>query len=100
MVPVVEVVSVTTPVDRVAVSVTSGRWAIVHVVACAMSFFGVIGMAGLYAKQAKQTRWLGLVGFVLLSLWFVLIMVPILGGAEKNGGDSSPSASFRGRMTC
>ena len=55
-------------------SVTSTRWAVVHVLACAMCFFGLLGMAGLYARQALKTGWLGLVGYVLLSLWFVVIM--------------------------
>jgi len=55
-------------------SVTSTQWAIVHVVAMAMSFFGLLGVTGLYARQMKETRWVGLVGFVLLSLWLVLIM--------------------------
>jgi hypothetical protein len=55
-------------------SVTTTRWEIVHYLACAMSFFGVLGLAGLYARQAVKTGWLGLVGYVLLSLWFVLIM--------------------------
>jgi len=55
-------------------SVTTTRWQIVHVFACAMSFFGLLGMAGLYARQAKKVGWLGLIGYVLLSLWFVLIM--------------------------
>lgn len=59
---------------NVAGSVTTTRWAMVHVVACAMSFFVLLGLAGLYARQAVRTGWLGLVGFVLLSLWFVLIM--------------------------
>ena len=39
-----------------------------------MSFFGVLGLAGLYARQAMKAGWLGLAGFVLLSLWMVLIM--------------------------
>ncbi len=55
-------------------SVTSTRWATVHVLACAMSFFGVLGMTGLYARQAAKSRWLGLVGFIMLSLWLMLIM--------------------------
>jgi hypothetical protein len=59
---------------NIASSVTSSRWAIVHVVACAMSFFAVLGMAGLYARQAEKSGRLGLAGFVMLSLWFVLIM--------------------------
>src|ERR1017187_6769584 len=55
-------------------SVTTTRWAIVHVLACAMSFFGLLGLAGLYARQAVKSGWLGLAGFVMLSLWLVLIM--------------------------
>jgi hypothetical protein len=55
-------------------SVTTTRWKIVHVLACAMSFFGLLGMAGLYARQAVKAGWLGLVGYLLLSLWLVVIM--------------------------
>ena len=55
-------------------SVTTTRWAIVHVLACAMSFFGLLGLAGLYARQSEKSGWLGLVGFVMLSLWLVIIM--------------------------
>lgn len=57
-----------------AVSVTTTRWELVHVIACAMSFFGVLGLAGIYARQAVKAGWLGLVGYVMLSLWFVLVM--------------------------
>jgi hypothetical protein len=35
--------------------------------ACAMSFFGLLGLAGLYARQAVKSGWLGLVGYILLS---------------------------------
>jgi hypothetical protein len=59
---------------NVASSVTSTRWAIVHVLACATCFFGLLGVAGLYARHATKSGWLGLVGFVLFSLWLVLIM--------------------------
>ena len=38
-----------------------------------MSFFGLLGMAGLYARQAEKVGWLGLVGFLLFSLWLVLV---------------------------
>ncbi len=55
-------------------SVAGTRWAIVHVVACAMCFFGLLGMAGLYARQATKAGWLGLAGFVMFSIWLVLIM--------------------------
>jgi hypothetical protein len=59
---------------NVPASVTTTRWEAVHVIACAMSFFGVLGLAGLYARQAVKAGWLGLVGFILLSLWMVVIM--------------------------
>jgi hypothetical protein len=59
---------------NVPTSVTSTRWETVHVFACAMSFFGLLGLAGIYARQAVKSGWLGLIGFVLLSFWFVLIM--------------------------
>ena len=55
-------------------SVTTTRWGVVHVIACAMSFFGVLGLTGIYARQAVKAGWLGLAGYVLLSLWMVLIM--------------------------
>ena len=59
---------------NLASSVTSTRWQVVHVLACAVSFFGLLGMAGLYARQALKAGWLGLAGYVLFSLWLVLIM--------------------------
>ena len=55
-------------------SVTTTRWTIVHSLAVAMSFFGLLGMMGLYARQFKETGWLGLAGFLVLSLWLVLIL--------------------------
>jgi hypothetical protein len=59
---------------NVPASVTTTRWEVVHVLACAMSFFGLLGMAGLYARQAVATGWLGLAGYLLLSLWLVVVM--------------------------
>lgn len=55
-------------------TVTTTNWATVHVLACAMAFLGVLGIAGLYARQAVKSGWLGFVGFSMLSLWFTLIM--------------------------
>src|SRR3954468_25106348 len=59
---------------NVVSSVTTTQWAIVHVLAGAMCFFGLLGMTGLYARQVKESGRLGLAGYVLLSLWLVLIM--------------------------
>ncbi len=53
-------------------SVTTPRWAIVHSLASAMCFFWLLGITGLYARQVKETGWLGLAGFLLFSLWPVL----------------------------
>jgi hypothetical protein len=55
-------------------SVTTTRWEVVHVLACAMAFFGVLGLTGLYARQAAKTGWLGLAGYLMLEVWLVLIM--------------------------
>lgn len=55
-------------------AVTTATWVNVHIAATAMSFFGLFGMVGLYARQAEKSGWLGLTGFVLLSLWFGLVM--------------------------
>src|SRR5215212_9198040 len=55
-------------------SVTTTRWAIVHSLALAMSVLGLFGMMGLYARQVKESGWLGLAGFLQLSLWLVLIL--------------------------
>ena len=55
-------------------SVTTTGWLLVHVLACAMAVFGLLGLTGLHARQADRTGWLGLIGYVLLSLWFALIL--------------------------
>lgn len=55
-------------------SVTTATWVNVHLVAIAMSIFGLFGMAGLYARQAKMTGWLGLAGFVLFGVWLALMV--------------------------
>lgn len=55
-------------------AVTTTTWVNVHIAATAMSFFGLFGMAGLYARQAEKSGWLGLTGFVLISIWFGLVM--------------------------
>ena len=55
-------------------AVTTTTWVNVHIAATAMSFFGLFGMAGLYARQAEKSGWLGLTGFALMSLWFGIVM--------------------------
>src|SRR5919202_1395761 len=55
-------------------SVTTSRWAIIHSLAIAMSVFGLLGMTGLYGRQAEAAGWLGLAGYLLWSLWLVLVL--------------------------
>ena len=55
-------------------SVTTTAWVNVHIFAVAMSFFGLFGMAGLYARQAEKFGWLGLAGFSLFSAWLAIII--------------------------
>jgi hypothetical protein len=54
-------------------SVTTTTWVTVHIFATALGFFGLFGMAGLYARQVEKTGWLGLAGFILFSLWMTLV---------------------------
>src|SRR4051794_36121599 len=45
---------------NIASSVTTPEWSIVHTVAVAMSFFALLGLTGIYARQAKKAGWVGL----------------------------------------
>ena len=59
---------------NVPASVTTATWANVHIAATVMGYFGILGMSGLYARQAERAGWMGLVGFALFSLWLALVM--------------------------
>ena len=52
-------------------SVTTAQWGVVHILATAMGFFGLFGLTGIYARQAEESGWMGLAGYILLSLWLV-----------------------------
>lgn len=67
------IVGVFHPLNELS-SVDTNRWIIVHMFACAMIFFGLLGMVGIYIKQAEKSGWLGLVGFILFSLWLVSVL--------------------------
>jgi hypothetical protein len=53
-------------------SVTTGEWAIITTLKTAMCLFFLLGIAGIYARQANKAGWLGLAGFLLLSLSWAL----------------------------
>jgi len=58
---------------QVLSSVTTGTWLAVHLLTLAVTFFGLLGIAGLYARQVEETGWLGFAGFLIFSVWLVLV---------------------------
>jgi hypothetical protein len=59
------------PPDFVS-SVTTREWAIIMPFKTAMCFLFMLGITGLYARQIKESGWLGLVGYLLFSLCWAL----------------------------
>jgi hypothetical protein len=57
------------PLDVLS-SVTTAQWAIVHELSIAMDLLGLLGVAGLYARQVEKSGWLGLAGYLLFSLFW------------------------------
>jgi hypothetical protein len=53
-------------------SVTTTRWAITHYLSIAMDILGMLGIAGIYARQVGKSGWLGLAGYLLFSLFYAL----------------------------
>jgi hypothetical protein len=54
-------------------SVTNDVWVLTHSLTIGVSFFGLLGIAGIYTRQVEKAGWFGLAGFLLLSLWLVLL---------------------------
>jgi len=59
------------PADTLA-SVTTSAWAIIHYATMAMLLLFVTGITGIYTAQVEKLGWLGLTGFVVLSLGLLL----------------------------
>lgn len=55
-------------------SVTTSSWIIVACLSIAMSLFFLIGTVGVYTKQVEEASWIGLIGFVLFSLFWLISM--------------------------
>jgi hypothetical protein len=53
-------------------SVTTGAWAIITPLKTAMCLLFLLSITGIYARQVKEAGWLGLAGFLLLSLCWAL----------------------------
>ena len=80
------------PPDVLA-SVNTTAWGIITPVKTVMALLFLLGMTGLYARQVKETAWLGLAGFLLFGLSWALnlafifaeafIMPPLASAAPK-----------------
>lgn len=84
------------PPDVLA-SVTTDLWAVIISLKLAMCLFFLVGFTGLYLRQVEAAGWLGLAGFVLLTLsWFLqagfvfaeLFVLPVLAEAAPGFIDS------------
>ena len=59
------------PLDILS-SVTTSAWATIQSLKFTMCLLGLLGIAGLYARQVEKAGWLGLAGYLLFSLFYVL----------------------------
>lgn len=59
------------PADELT-SVTGPIWSIVHQASCLMLILFLAGLTGIYASQVEAAGWLGLVGYVALSLGLMI----------------------------
>jgi hypothetical protein len=61
------------PPDVLA-SVNTNLWVIITSLKTMMALFGLFGIVGLYARQVEETGWLGLTGYLLLSIFYAVQM--------------------------
>ncbi len=57
------------PPDVLA-SVNTSAFIIITTLKTVMCLFGIFGIAGLYARQVEESGWLGLAGYLLLTLFY------------------------------
>ncbi|MVP00675.1 hypothetical protein [Paenibacillus lutrae] len=62
------------PIDHIS-SVNTDFWVVVACLTMVMSLFSLIGITGVYIRQAKEAGWLGLVGFLLFNLFWLISIV-------------------------
>ena len=53
-------------------SVNTSFWTIITSLKTVMCIFGLFGIAGLYARQVEETGWLGLAGYLLLTIFYAI----------------------------
>jgi hypothetical protein len=55
-------------------SVTTSAFIVITSFKTVMSIFGLFGIAGLYARQVEKSGWLGLAGYLLLTIFYAVQM--------------------------
>jgi len=61
------------PLDVLA-SVNTSAFIIITSLKTVMCLFGLFGIAGLYARHVEETGWLGLAGYLLLTIFYAVQM--------------------------
>lgn len=59
------------PEDHIS-SVGTGQWAVIACTTSIMSLFSLIGITGVYTRQAEEAGWLGMFGFILFNLFWLI----------------------------
>jgi hypothetical protein len=62
------------PEDEIAQVTTTG-WAVAHMVNMTMGILALIGLTGLYLRQVKESGVLGLIGFLVFGIGFLMIAI-------------------------
>jgi hypothetical protein len=79
-------------------SINTSLWAILTSLKTVMSIFGLLGIAGLYARQVEETGWLGLSGYLLLTIFYAVqmcysfaeaLILPLLSNVAPNFVESA-----------
>ncbi len=95
------------PPDELS-SVTTGTWAIITTLKTVMCLFFLAGITGIYARQVEEAGWLGLAGFLLLTLsWWLqtayvfaeAFIMPVLATAAPQFVDSFLGTIAAGRAS-
>jgi hypothetical protein len=61
------------PEDHIS-SVSKSLWVVIACTTSIMSLFSLIGITGIYTRQAEKAGWLGLIGVFLFNLFWLISM--------------------------
>ncbi|WP_052130019.1 hypothetical protein [Ureibacillus sinduriensis] len=62
------------PSENIA-SVAASSWVVVSCLSIAMSLFFLVGTLGIYTVQVEQAGWIGLIGYLSFSLFWLISMI-------------------------